>query len=87
VGYFYNFLVNNRSVGPYGHIALAKEIQPGDFVQLGTENETYYHTLVVTAVSPGILVSAHTFDALDRPLSSYNYFKARFLCIDGVRTW
>ena len=87
VEFFCNFIINNRSVGPYGHIAAAKEIQPGDFVQLGTESEKYYHTLVVTAVSPGILVSAHTFDALDRPLSSYNFFKTRFLRIDGVRTW
>ena len=33
------------------------------------------------------LVAAHTYDALDRPLSSYIYDTARFIHIDGVRTW
>lgn len=40
-----------------------------------------------TAVTPTILVAAHTDDALDRPLSTYQYDVARFLHIDGVRTW
>lgn len=42
---------------------------------------------VITAVSPQILVAAHTFDTLDRPLSSYLYGTARFIHIDGIRMW
>ncbi|MBS7302551.1 MAG: amidase domain-containing protein [Lachnospiraceae bacterium] len=87
VEYLYNFLVNNRSVGPYAHIVTLNEAQPGDIVQLGTQTGTFYHSPVITSVSPMILVAAHTFDALDRPLSSYIYGIARFIHIDGVRTW
>lgn len=87
VDYLYNFLVNNQSVGPYAHVVSQSEAEPGDIVQLGTETGDFYHSPVITSTSPTILVAAHTFDALDRPLSSYIYDVARFLHIDGVRTW
>ncbi len=87
VEYLYNFLINNRSVGPFAHEVSAAEAQPGDIVQLGTADGHFYHSPVITAVSPEILVAAHTFDALDRPLSTYVYDRVRFLHIDGVRTW
>lgn len=87
VQYLYDFLVNNRSVGPYAHEATRSEVMPGDIVQLADRNGTFYHSPVITSVYPRILVAAHTFDALDRPLSTYSYSTARFLHIDGVRTW
>lgn len=87
VEYLYNFLTTNRSVGPYAHEVSRREAQPGDIVQLGTASGDFYHSPVITAVNPIILVAAHTFDALDRPLDTYLYDVARFLHIDGVRTW
>lgn len=87
VNYLYNFLINNKSVGPYAHVVTREEAMPGDIVQLGTRDGHFYHSPVITAVTPTILVAAHTFDALDRPLSSYIYDVARFLHIDGVRVW
>lgn len=87
VEYLYNFLVNNKSVGPYAHVVSQSEAKPGDIVQLGTANGDFYHSPVIIAVRPMILVAAHTYDALDRPLYSYNFAMARFLHIDGVRTW
>ena len=87
VEYLYNFLTTNTSVGPYAREVSEEEIQPGDIIQLGRADGDFYHTLVVTEISPQILVCAHTNDALDRPLSSYNYYTARFLHIDGVRIW
>lgn len=87
VDYLYNFLVTNHSVGPYAHVVPPNEAMPGDIVQLGTKTGDFYHSPVITAVSPTILVAAHTYDALDRPLSSYIYDIARFLHIDGIRTW
>lgn len=85
--YLYEFLVNNRSVGPFAHAVPWNGVQPGDIVQLGNENGSFYHTPVITAVTPVLLVAAHTYDALDVPLSSYTYYTARFLHIDGVRKW
>ena len=87
VEYLYNFLVNNRSVGPYGHLAEQSEAKIGDIVQLGRKGGGFYHSPVIVATDPIILVAAHTFDALDRPLSSYIYEVARFIHIDGVRSW
>lgn len=87
VEYLYNFLTANQGVGPYARVVSANEARPGDIVQLGTAAGDFYHSPVITAVSPIILVAAHTYDTLDRPLSSYIFDKARFLHIEGVRTW
>lgn len=87
VEYLYNFLVNNQSVGPYARVVPQSEAEPGDIVQLGTESGDFYHSPVITSVTPTILVAAHTYDVLDKALSSYDYEVARFLHIEGVRTW
>lgn len=87
VEYLYQFLINNQSVGPYGKVVPPDKALPGDIVQLGTASGDFYHSPVITAIQPTILVAAHTYDALDRPLSSYIYEVARFLHIEGVRTW
>ena len=87
VEYLYNFLVNNRAVGPFARVVTEREALPGDIVQLGRSSGEFYHSPVITSISPQILVAAHTFDALDRPLSSYVYDTARFLHIEGIRTW
>ena len=85
VKYLYNFLVNNKSAGPYGHVVSQKNAEPGDLVQLGKSDGHFYHTSVITEVSPVILVCAHSYDAVDRPLYSYDYEAIRFLHIDGAR--
>lgn len=87
VEYLYNFLVNNKSMGPYAHVVPQTEAKPGDIVQLGTLSGDFYHSPVITAVTPTIQVAAHSDDSLDRPLYTYDYGVARFLHIDGVRTW
>ena len=87
VEYLYNFLVNNRGVGPYGRVVARKEAEPGDIVQLGTDGGDFYHSPVIIAVTPVILVAAHTYDALDIPLDAYSYDVARFLHIEGVRSY
>ncbi|MCH5278341.1 MAG: amidase domain-containing protein [Christensenellaceae bacterium] len=85
VEYLYNFLVNNRSVGPYARVVSQGEAEPGDIVQLGTQSGHFYHSPVIVAVTPTILVAAHTYDTLNRPLSSYSFETARFIHIEGVR--
>lgn len=87
VEYLHKFLVTNKSAGPFGHLVSADNAEPGDIVQLGTENGNFYHSPVITETYPEILVAAHTYNALDRPLSSYDYATARFIHIDGVRVW
>ncbi|MBQ7566906.1 MAG: amidase domain-containing protein [Oscillospiraceae bacterium] len=87
VEYFYSFLVGNDSVGPFAAEVPREDVQPGDFVQLADETGDYYHTPVIVAVAPQILVAAHDDDAFGRPLNTYLFAQARFLHIEGVRTW
>jgi len=86
VQFFYNFITSNKEVGPYGREASAGELEIGDVIQLGNAAGMYYHTLIVTGFSQdGYLVAAHSNDALDRPISTYDYYAARFIKIDGIR--
>lgn len=87
VNYLYKFLMNNHSVGPFAHEVTERDVEPGDVVQFGKANGNFYHSPVITDVIPTILVAAHTFDALNRPLFTYQYDLVRFIHIDGVREW
>lgn len=86
VEYFYNFMTGNAGVGPFGRDALDDELEIGDVIQLGREGEGFYHTLLVVGFEGDEpLVAAQTDDALDRPLSTYNYDYSRNIKILGVR--
>ena len=93
VQFFYNFITGNPEYlrenggeGPFGAEAPTTMFEPGDVVQLANEQGTYYHTLMITGrEGDDFLVSAHTDDARNRPLSTYRYATARFLHIRGTR--
>ena len=89
VQYLYKFLINNKEVGPYCVETDREHIQKGDIIQLRDSSGTYYHSLVVMSNNNGnILISAHTYDALNRPLDSYvGADGMRFLHIVGARKW
>ena len=87
VEFLYDFLVNNLSVGPYGREVSTDGVLPGDIVQLADFEGDFYHTLVIVATMPQILVAAHSRDVLNKPLEDYNFNAARFIHIEGVRTW
>lgn len=87
VEFLYDFLVNNLSVGPYGSEVPISEVLPGDIVQLANSEGDFYHTLVIVSIFPEITVAAHSRDALNKPLNSYDFAFARAIHIDGVRAW
>lgn len=92
VEHLYRFLTRNQSTGPFATVTGPEQIQIGDLIQLKLGLEQFSHTLVVTFAPPNprvdqIKVAAHTFNAFDRPLSSYQYRDIRFLHIEGARTW
>ena len=65
-------------------------MKPGDLVQLTFDGVRWAHSSVIVAVgsSPApdnILVAAHSEDSDNRPLSTYEYVRARFLHVYGVR--
>ena len=71
-------------MGPYA--AESDSLELGDFIQLGTSEGDFYHTLVVVGrEGEDYLVAAQSDDAFLRPLSTYSYNRSRFLHILGVR--
>ena len=93
VEFFYNFITGNtdgigEGLGPFGReVGRGRILQIGDVIQLGNADGDYYHTLLVTGYGRRTyLVSAQSNDAYNRPLSSYNYRRIRYLHIDGYRT-
>ena len=86
VEYLYNFLVNNDGVGPFAEEVSLDKLEVGDIVQLGRATGDFYHSPVVVSVTGGrILVAAHSYDAFNKPLYSYNFERARGIHILGVR--
>ena len=84
--FFYNFITENAGVGPYGRSASLDEIEIGDVIQLGNNEEGFYHTLLVVGFEgEDPLIAAQTNDAYGRPLSTYEYDFARYIKILGVR--
>jgi len=89
VEYLFNFLTRReRSLGPAARLCPPWEIEPGDLVQLSFDGERFAHTPVIVSAGEGgelsdILVAAHSEDALDRPLSTYDFRMIRFLHIEG----
>lgn len=91
VPYLYNFLTRSESsVGPAGRPCALEELCPGDLIQLSFDGEVYRHTPVVVSVGQpatpeNVLVAAHSYDADNRPLNTYDYQTIRFVHIYGVR--
>ena len=86
VQYFYNFLTENRDVGPFGREVGPDEAEVGDVIQLGRQEDGFYHTLLIVGYDgEDPLVAAQTDDAYGRPLSTYTYDFSRFIKIDGAR--
>lgn len=90
VPYLFNFLTRQPpTTGPFGREVELGEVRPGDLVQLSFNGVEFQHTpVIVSAREPqnlgDILVAAHSYDALDRPLDSYEFQKIRFIHIKGV---
>ncbi len=90
VVYLYNYLTRTRpAVGPAAYEAPLSALLPGDIVQLSFDGTRWAHSPVVVSVGEprsyeNVLVAAHSYDADDRPLSTYEFVLARFLHVFGV---
>ncbi len=90
VDYFYNFMVNNRDVGPYGIETRLINIIPGDVIQLGNSSGMYYHSLILTRIETDFFgrryyICSHSEDSLNRDLFTYDFAKLRCIHIVGAR--
>ena len=90
VEFFYDFLTQkfadqNGGVGPFATEVPRERVELGDVVQYANGEGDWYHTVIITGIDGDeLLVSAQSNDALDRPISTYNFATARFLHIEGV---
>ena len=80
------FVETNQRVGPYATDArTSRAIELGDVIQLANTEGIFYHSLIISGFTENdILICAQSDDALDRPLSSYNYASLRILHIEGA---
>ena len=94
VEFFYRFLIENAKgdgvgdgKGPFAQEIAFSQLQEGDFVQFGRMTGDFYHTPIIVGFANGTpLVAAHSNDAFNRPISTYQYAQIRCLRILGVRT-
>lgn len=90
VEFFYDFLTQkfateNGGIGPFATEVPRERVELGDVVQYANADGDWYHTVIITGMDGDeLLVSAQSNDALDRPISTYNFATARFLHIEGV---
>lgn len=90
VEFLYNFLILNKSIGPYGKEVAQNEIEIGDIAQLSFDGTRFSHTLVIVKIENKldlnkIFISSHTFDSFNKKISEYNFEKIRFVHIEKVR--
>ena len=90
VMYLWNFLTRKGfSVGPVGEPCRLEDLRPGDIVQLSFKGTDFQHSPVVVSVRAvptleNTLVAAHSYDADNRPLSTYEFRDIRYLHITGT---
>ena len=90
VMYIWNFLSRKGfSIGPVGEPCRLEDLRPGDIVQLSFKGTDFQHSPVVVSVGAvptleNTLVAAHSYDADNRPLSTYEFRDIRYLHITGT---
>jgi len=89
VPYLYNFLTRQgNSVGPIGVPCELRDLRPGDVIQLGFQGDTFQHSPIVVSIGwpitpENVLLAAHSYDADNRPLATYDYQNIRYIHILG----
>lgn len=91
VNYLYDFLLNNKGVGPFAEEVDVKRAEPGDLAQLSfSDSHVFNHSPVIVKTGnpigkDNILIAAHTFDTDYYRLMDFEPAYIRFLHIAGVR--
>ena len=90
VEYFNDFMLANTGEGPFGELESLSNLEPGDIIQLTNRNNDYYHTLVLTDIVRTFgrrkyYVCAHSRDAYQKNLASYNFYRLSCIHILGAR--
>ena len=86
VYYLQKFLLSNMSPGISTHFESLHNLQEGDLIQLRQKpNKDFNHTLIITRIeNEKIYICAHSDDAKNRLLSSYDYEELVGIHIVGI---
>lgn len=91
VEFLYQFLINNKSIGPIAKLCSIEELEIGDIIQLKFRNNEFFgHSLAVVKINEprnldNIFISTHTYDRYNYPVSNYTFENIRFIHIIGYR--
>lgn len=85
-----DFLLTNKGAAVYGKLSELYDLEPGDVIQFRNAGGRLYHSVIISymlyPVTPyNIFVCAHSYDARNRRLSSYDYASAEGIHILGAR--
>lgn len=88
VQFLYNFLLSNKGAGPSGIVTAPENIEAGDVIQFKLSKNFFQHSTIVVGCNPpydedSILISTHSFNCDNRPISSYKYTDIRYIHILG----
>ena len=89
VEFLYNFLVNNKEIGPRGSLVSQNEVQLGDIAQLSFNGINFEHSLFIIDINNindinKVYIATHTYDALHKSIGEYQFSKIRFIHIKNV---
>lgn len=88
VEFLYKFLINNKLYGPHGEEISQYKIEPGDIVQISFDGKTFKHSMFIIDITGtslnNIYVASHTYDALNKKVGEYDFFKIRFIHIKNI---
>lgn len=89
VEFLYNFLIQNKGVGPHGKLASQNEVKIGDIAQLSFSKNIFEHSLFITDIKDvndlsKIYIATHTYDVFNKKISDYSFSRIRFIHINDV---
>ena len=88
VEFLYNFLVENKGIGPRATRGKISDLEIGDIIQLKFLEDRFSHSLIIVDKKGNTLadiyIATHTEDAYYRKLSTYNFKDIRFLHIIDI---
>ena len=83
-------MTTNKGVGPYGKEAPITSAEIGDVIQLSFDGNIFAHSLFIVNITDqyglsAIRTATHSFNADNRPVSTYNFELLRLIHIEGIR--
>ena len=85
VKYLNRFLSSKNSPGFVIKIMPVDQLKIGDVIQIRQNQTEFNHSVIITKITNReIYVCAHSYNAIDKPLSTYKYIELKGFHIVGI---